>query len=421
MKNFMDKYCDLWPFSGSVLVAHKGQIILSQGYGMASHEYGVANTPQTKHRICSITKQFTAMAIMILYEKGLLDVNDQAKGYLDDFQELDERITIHHLLTHTSGLKYRFGDAFEKELNASISKVNRHQAMFNAYRNLPLLCEPGQEFNYSNFGYFLLACIVERVSGVSYESFLQTHIFKPLNMVNTGVERDKKIIENLATGYYLTGDELIRFKPMNMDNAFGSGDIYSTVEDLYLWDRALNTEALVSNKTRDLIFTPYACSGETGSTSNDYGYGWFIENKFDECRMSHGGGGLGFITEVHRYPKEDVCIIILSNYGFTAVYKIAESLSSILFKSPHKFPEKPRAFDLDEGVFNEYIGTYVNEVEKLDVGEDEGGKYFIIDDEYKIPIYPISNEAFHHTWIDEAYAFEKSPEGNLYFMGLKKI
>lgn len=420
IQDFMDRYTELWPFSGSILVAHKGEIIHNQGYGMASLEFDVANTPKTKHRICSISKQFTAMAIMILHEKGLLKLDDSTKLYFEDYPELDERITIHHLLTHTSGLMYRFGDCFEKELSANRSRFDRHEAMFKAYRSAPLLCEPGEAFHYSNYGYYLLACIVERASGQTYEAFLKLHIFEPLKMMNTGVERDKKIIKNLATGYYLTGDEIIRFKPMNVDHAFGAGDLYSTVEDLFLWDRALNTHALVSQETLDMIFTPYAFSGETGSAVNDYGYGWFIEEKFEQLRISHGGGGLGFITEIHRYPKEDLCIIILSNYGFTAVYKLTEILAAIVFNKSYKFPDKPKAFELGDEVFKTYLGTYKNDIEKLDVEEQDGERYFVIDDEYKIPIYPITDQVFHHTWIDEAYAFEKSPEGVHYFIGLKK-
>jgi CubicO group peptidase (beta-lactamase class C family) len=255
--------------------------------------------------------------------------------------------------------------------------------MINLFRDLPLLCEPGEAWNYSNFGYYLLGWIIESISGVSYDEFLKKNIFEPLNMKDTRVERDKKIIQGLATGYYLNDDELIRFKYMDIDLALGSGDMHSTVEDMLLWDKALYTEDLVSKNTLDLIFTPYANSGETGSEDNDYGYGWFIEKKYGRNRISHGGGGLGFITEFHRYVNEEVSIVVL---------KLYES----------------------------YIGTYKDNTEKLTVGQDNGKMFFVIDDEYIIPMFPISENQFHHTWIDESYRFSKDENGDHWFCGMKK-
>lgn len=416
--DFMNLYCQTWPFSGSVLVSHKGETVFKKGYGLASHEYDIPNTPQTKHRICSITKQFTAMAIMILQERGQLRTEDIAKKYLPDYEALDERITIHHLLSHSSGLQYLFGTEFEKSMNHTKHKKVH---MFDAFKDLPLLFQPGDAWSYSNFGYYLLGCIIENISGMTYDAFLKENIFVPLNMVNTGVERDKDIIKGLATGYYLNDDALIRFKHMNMDLAYGSGDIYSTVEDLQLWDNALCSDKLVSKETLDLIFTPYACSGETESETNDYGYGWFIEKKYGRNRISHGGGGLGFLTEFHRYDADEISIIVLSNYGFTAVMRISEILAAIMLEEPYTFPDKPECFELESGLFESYIGTYQNEVEKFRVDKNGEKMYFVIDDAYVIPIFPVSPSRFHHTWIDESYAFYKDENGNLCFSGAQKV
>ncbi len=418
IENFMDLYCNTWPFSGSVLVSKNGETVFKKGYGFASHEYNIPNTPQTKHRICSITKQFTAMAIMMLQERGKLSTHDNARKYMPDYNELDERITIHQLLTHTSGLQYLFGAEFEKTMN---QPKHKRSHMIDAFRNLPLICEPGQAWNYSNFGYYLLACIIENASGMTYDVFLTENIFKPLNMYNTGVERDKKIIEGLATGYYLNDESLIRFKYMNIDLAFGSGDIYSTVEDMQLWNLALSSEKLVSKETLDLIFTPYACSGETESEGNDYGYGWFIEEKFGRNRISHGGGGLGFITEFHRYDSEELSIIVFSNYGFTSVMRIIDIIAAFMLEEKVAFPNKPPIYELESGVFDRYIGTYKNDIEKFTVYQDEGKMYFMIDEEYVIPIFPVSPTNFHHTWIDESYTFYKDDNDDLCFCGAKKM
>lgn len=415
---FMDLYTSTWPFSGSILVSQKGEVLFKQGYELASQEYKIPNTPQTKHRTCSITKQFTAMAIMILHERGKLNIADQAVKYLPDYQALDERITIHHLLSHTSGLQYKFGTQFENHLNAC---SNKQEGMLDAYRNLPLLFNPGEAWHYSNFGYYLLGCILENVSGLSYDVFFDENIFKPLNMNDTGVERDKKIVENLATGYYLNNDALIRFKYMDLDHAFGSGDIYSTVEDLALWDRALYTDALVSKETLKLIFTPYGSSGESESGEDDYGYGWFIDSKFGRNRISHGGGGLGFLTELHRYEADEVCVVVLSNYGFTAVTRLAEIMAAIVFEEKYIFPNRPETFPLEPDEFENLVGTYVNDIEKFTVKKEDDKMFFVIDDAYIIPMYPTAKNRFHQTWIDESYVFYTDEDGDACFIGAKKV
>lgn len=423
IRDFMNRYMAIWPFSGTILIAQQGKVIFEEGYELASQEYSVLNTPHTKHRLCSITKQFTAMAILILEERGQLSTTDLARQYLPAYPELDGRTTIHHLLTHMSGLPYCFGSEFESRLENEknvLRPCNRYEALFRIYRKLPLVGEPGEIFEYSNFGYLLLACIIEHVSGMSYEHFLEENIFKPLKMKDTGVERDKKIIHNLATGYYLTGEELIRHKYVNLDHAIGAGDIYSTARDLVRWDEALRTEVLISKKQLEKMFTAYASSGETGSESEDYGYGWFIDEHYGHKRISHGGGGLGFLTEFHRYPDVGISIVVLSNYGFTAVYKIAEILAAICFEQEYTFPNKPDAFQLDYRTFDEWVGTYQNDMETLLVIR-KGEQYaFIIDEEYVIPMYPIAQNRFHHTWIDESYSFYRDESGNQWFMGAKK-
>ncbi len=206
INDFMELYCNTWAFSGSILVAKKGETIIKKGYGKASIEHSVPNTSLTKFRICSITKQFTAMSVMMLQEKGLLDVNDSITNYFPEFHQFDKRITIHHLLTHTSGLQYLFREGFP--ILYSKSK-HKHEDMFNFFKDKPLLCEPGEKWNYSNYGYYLLACIIENVSGISYDEFLKKNIFEPLNMKNTGNERNKVIVPGLANGYYLNDNELI--------------------------------------------------------------------------------------------------------------------------------------------------------------------------------------------------------------------
>jgi CubicO group peptidase (beta-lactamase class C family) len=417
INDFMELYCNTWAFSGSILVAQKGETIIKKGYGQASIEHSIPNTSKTKFRICSITKQFTAMAVMMLQENGLLNVNDNIYKFFPEYQELDKRITIHHLLTHTSGLQYLFGPNFP--IMYSKSK-HTHEDMFNIFKDKPLLCEPGEMWNYSNYGYYLLACIIENVSGVTYDEFLNKNIFEPLNMKNTGIEKNKAIVPGLANGYYLNDNDLMHTDYVNMDVALGSGEIYSTVEDMLIWDRALYNGELVSEKILNTIFSPYANSGERGTEDNDYGYGWFIDKMYGRKRISHDGGGLGFITGFDRYINEQVSIIVLSNYGFTAVWRIADILAAIMFQEEYEFPSRPLKYDLDYQVYEKYMGVYKDECTKLTVERDQEKMFFILDDEYIIPMYPISETKFHHTWIDESYSFHKDENGELYFCGAKK-
>lgn len=417
INDFMELYCNTWAFSGSILVAEKGETIIKKGYGKASIEHSIPNTSQTKFRICSITKQFTAMAVMMLQEKGLLDVNESITNYFPEFHQFDKRITIHHLLTHTSGLQYLFGPNFP--IMYSKSK-HTHEDMFNIFKDKPLLCEPGERWNYSNYGYYLLACIIENVSGVTYDEFLSKNIFQPLNMKNTGIEKNKAIIPGLANGYYLNDNDLIHTDYVNMDVTFGSGEIYSTVEDMLIWDQALYNGGLVSEETLNTIFSPYANSGERGTEDNDYGYGWFIDEMYGRKRISHDGGGLGFTTGFDRYINEQVSIIVLSNYGFTAVWRITDILAAIMFQEEYQFPSKPLEYALDSKIYEEYMGIYKGDSEKLTVGRDKEKMFFVLDDEYIIPMYPISETEFHHTWIDESYTFYKNKNGEMYFWGAKK-
>ncbi|MEW8995740.1 serine hydrolase domain-containing protein [Clostridium sp.] len=417
INDFMELYCNTWAFSGSILVVQKGETIIKKGYGQASIEHNIPNTPKTKFRICSITKQFTAMAVMMLQENGLLSVNDNIYKFFPECQQLDKRITIHHLLTHTSGLQYLFGQNFP--IMYSKSK-HTHEDMFNVFKDKHLLCDPGEMWNYSNYGYYLLGCIVEKVSGVTYDEFLKKNIFEPLNMKNTGIEKNKAIVPGLANGYYLNDNDLMHTDYVNMDTTFGSGEIYSTVEDMLIWDQALYNGGLVSEETLDTIFSPYANSGERGTEDNDYGYGWFIDKMYGRKRISHDGGGLGFITGFDRYINEQVSIIVLSNYGFTAVWRIANILAAIVFQEEYQFPSRPLKYDLDYQVYEKYMGVYKCDYEKLTVGRDKEKMFFVIDDEYIIPMYPISETEFHHTWIDESYTFSKDENGDLYFWGAKK-
>ncbi len=303
-------------YDGSVLVARDGQVILSQGYGFADREKKIPNTPQTKFRIASITKQFTAMAILLLQQQGKLNVDDNLCNCITNCPEIFKPVKIRHLLSHSSGIP-----------NATQYSLPGDQMI---PKSATLYFQPGEQFEYSNVGYDLLRRIIEIVSGQSYASFLKQNIFELLGMSNTGVDDMRQT--DLAKGYSnAEGD--IALQPV-----WGVYSIYSTVEDLYLWDQALYTDKLLPQSAVDVIFTPQAAVpdgkyyGFDGSTGWSYGFGWFIAPQ-ELGYVIHGGVYPGYRTEIRRYMDDKTVIILLTNHEAVALYPTAEAIAEKLFGS----------------------------------------------------------------------------------------
>lgn len=330
INEYLDSYTNLCPFSGAVVVVNMGEVIFNKSYGMSSIEHSAANTSKTKYKIASLTKQITCMGIMILKERGLLNASDSLKRFFPDYPELDERITIHHLMTHTSGLCSEFSVVDPYLILGK--RLFTHNEVFDLFKDMPQEFEPGEGWSYCYFGYYLLGVIIERISGKSYIEFLKDNIFEPLGMNDTGLDDYIDILPNKASGYYINGEKLICCEIDTM-SAFSAGALYSTVPDLLLWDRALYTEKLVSKKTMDEIFTPY---------KEDYGYGWLIDKTFNRKRIHHSGGGSGFSHQFHRYIDDKVTILVLSNYGSSNSLSINENIAKIVFGEEYSMPSKTK-------------------------------------------------------------------------------
>jgi len=409
ISEYLELYTKLWSFSGSIIAINDGEILFKKAYGYANIEHKVKNTTETKYRIWSITKQFTAAAILILEERGLLRVEDSLKKYFPDCKELNPNITIHHLLTHTSGI-FNYSDLPDSHKTFH-RMCHKKFDLIKMFLSKPLNFEPGTQWEYSNTGYYLLGMLIEKLSGKSYSEFLVENIFISLGMFNTGVDDDKKIVENMASGYYLNSNDLIHCNYINMDLVLSSGGIYSTVEDLFIWDKALNSDKLLSRKSIEKMNTPY---------KNNYGYGVFIETNNSRRVVQHNGGCEGFLTEIHRYVDDNFAVVILSNYGFTAVNKLCNEIASIAFGEKYEVPKKPEVFPISDNVIKNYLGVYEEDDFKLELKKENNDIFLVIDDEYILPTYPISNDTLHHTWIDEEYTFTKDDEGQSYLWGIKK-
>ncbi len=408
INEYLELYTKLWAFSGSIAVMKDGDILFKNAYGYANIEHQVKNTTETKYKIWSITKQFTAAAILILEEKGLLRVEDSLKKYFPDWDDLNPKITIHHLLTHTSGI---FNYSNLPNSHETFQRIQHEKSdLIKMFTSRPLDFEPGSEWNYSNTGYYLLGMLIEKLSGNTYSEFLTENIFIPLGMIDTGVDNEEKIVKNKASGYYLNGSELINCRYINMNLMLSSGAMYSTVEDLLTWDQALNSDKLLSRKSIEKMNTPY---------KNDYGYGVNINMIGNRRVVNHNGGCEGFLAEIHRYVDDDFTVVVLSNYGFTATNKLCNVIASMAFSEKYEMPVKPEVFPITENVLESYLGVYEENDDKIEVKKNKDGIAIILDDKYTLPVYPISENTFHHTWIDEEYTFEKENHG-LYLWGLKK-
>ncbi len=310
-------------FTGAVLVARNDEILLSQGYGWADRDNQTPNSPQTKYRLGSVTKQFTAAAILILQTQGKLDVQDRICSHLSECPDSWHEITIHHILTHTAGIPNLTDFPNYKTFKAIPTTPEQTIARF---KDKPLDFQPGKKWNYSNSGYVLLGYLIEQVSGQSYEMFLHQNILDPLQMTSTGYDHQDG---NLAIGY--TGVSSHWEKPADIDMSlpYAAGGLYSTVEDLYRWDQALYTEQLLSKESLDLMFTPYV---KTRFPGLSYGYGWFVGRMNNHQAVSHGGGIDGFVTEIRCYIADEVTIIILSNRQTTNVPQIADQIAEVVFE-----------------------------------------------------------------------------------------
>lgn len=322
-------------FNGSVLVARNGQPLISKGYGMANHELRVPNKPQTAFRIGSLTKQFTATAIMMLQERRKLNVKEPICKYLENCPAAWQNVTIHHLLTHTSGIpSYTSLPDFGK-----ISAQHFTFAGFvDVFRDKPLEFKPGDKFDYSNSGYYLLGLIVEQVSGASYAEFLRGNVFLPLGMKNSGYDDSSTVVPNRASGYYRRKNSFFNADYMNMTIPYSAGALYSTTEDLLIWEQALYTDKIIPRTSLDEMFKPLS---KKVNRNWDYGYGWGIGKKFDRAVIGHSGEINGFSSMLIRFPSERVTVIVLSNNQNANAEEIGEGLSAIVFGAPYDLPAPP--------------------------------------------------------------------------------
>ncbi|PHS62862.1 MAG: serine hydrolase [Flavobacterium sp.] len=341
IEKLINTYEEYGKFNGSVLVSEQGKVIYKKGFGMANMEWDLPNQPNTKHRLGSITKQFTAMLILQLVAEGKIDLQEPITKYLPDYPKATgDIITTHHLLTHTSGIpNYTSFPNFMKDKSRNPYTPEEFVKTFDEKE---LDFTPGEQFSYSNSGYFLLGVIIEKLSGKTYEQMLQDKIFSPLNMDDSGYDHHSDILKNRATGYEKQGGDYVNSRYLDMSIPYAAGSLYSTVEDLYKWDQALYTTTLLSKEYMTLYFKPYI----PAFGNAHYAYGWGVgyskigASTDSIYTIEHGGGINGFNTNISRTTSNKSLIVLLNNTGGAPLNDITKAIRGIIHGKEYDMPKK---------------------------------------------------------------------------------
>lgn len=346
-------------------VYRDGEPVLSNGYGEADAENGVAATDSTVFRIGSVTKQFTAAAVLRLEEEGALSRDDELTDFLPEYPVRGREVTLHHLLTHTSGIpNYTDLERWQEKWSLELS----HEEMLELFQEEPFDFEPGEEFAYSNSGYFLLGLVVEEASGMDYDAYLEETFFEPLELRDTRYCWHEPLIPRRARGYTRAGEEGdVRNAPyIDMGQPYAAGALCSSVRDLARWSEALHGGEVLSPDAYERMTT--AVDMPEGARM-EYGYGVVLSELQDARRIQHGGGIPGFNAQLAHYPAEDLTVVALANLNGPAADEVAEAAARLALGL-----EEPEVADeaLSTEERRRYVGTYDLEVMEIEVFEEDG-------------------------------------------------
>jgi CubicO group peptidase (beta-lactamase class C family) len=406
--------------NGNFLIAEKGKVIYSHSFGLANETTKNKLNENSIFELASCSKQFTAMAIMILKEKGKLSLDDKITKYIPELSNYNG-ITIRNLLNHTGGLPdymELMDSLFDKSKIANNKDIIQ---IFSKYQP-KILFEPNTKYEYSNTGYALLASIIEKVSGLTYADYLSKTIFKPLKMKNTFVYTRRlspKKIDNYALGYvysdslkkYFLPDEL---KETNMviwlDGVVGDGTVNSTINDLLKWDRALYTNKLLTQEGVKEVFEVATLKDES---KTKYGFGWGIEDNADfGIITSHSGGWPGYVTFIERHITNDKTIIILQNHDNVSIP--VKSIRSILYNKPLPVQKIRKEIIITTEQLKRFVGVY--EVEKdfeIKISLDNDQLFAQLTGQNAFPIFAESEMLFFLKVVDAQIQFEKNENGEI--------
>jgi CubicO group peptidase (beta-lactamase class C family) len=403
LNELLKAYAKLNKFNGSVLISHGGNILLDQGYGFKSFSDSSRNDGNTIFQIGSVTKQFTAAAILKLQEDNKLNVQDKINKYFPSFPKGDS-ITIENLLTHTSGIfNYTNDPAF---MQTEAVKPITEEKMIALFKDKPLNFSPGTNWSYSNSGYMLLGYIIQKVSKKPYEQALRNLVFKPLTMNSTGFDFAGLKNPEKAKGYFMISDKANKEATVvDSSVSYAAGAIYSTTGDLYKWHKGLLENKVIQKASFEKAATPF---------KNKYGYGISVDSIQGKRMLVHGGGIFGFTSNMIRIPEDDVCIIMLNNFGNPNLSQITKDVMAILYDQPYKLPEAKKEIKLSADVLSKYIGVYELSPQFSITFTVEGGNLFgTPTSQPKSQLYAQKEDSFFLKVVDADIEFKKDEAGNV--------
>lgn len=351
----------------AVIVVRNGEVIFRKGYGMANLELGIPVEPDMIFRLGSITKQFTAVATLMLMEEGKLSLDDPITKFIPDYPTQGKTITVEHLLTHTSGIKSYTG---LPEWRPLWRKDVSLKEMIDLFKNKPMEFAPGEKWNYNNSGYVLLGEIIEKVSGMSYGDFVEKKIFAPLGMTQSFYDNTARIIPRRINGYTRAGEKWVNADYLSMSWPHAAGSLISSVDDLVKWDAALYTGKLVKQETLIRAWAPYRL---INGRSTKYGYGWGISDVAGIPSIEHGGGINGFTTIGVRVPSERIYVAILTNRD-SGTGNLGKQVAAII--AGRKIGD-PVAVTLPASALDKYVGVYQLDEKREVIVTMEGGTLFM--------------------------------------------
>jgi CubicO group peptidase (beta-lactamase class C family) len=400
----------------AALVAKDGTVVFKGGYGYANLEHRVPITPRTRFRIGSVSKQFTAAAILKLQEQGKLSVDDKLSRFIPDFPRGHE-VTIHHLLTHTSGIR---SYTSKPDFLSSVRQFTSPESLISSFKNDPFDFEPGKRWSYNNSGYFLLGYIVGKISGKSYADFLKETFFQPLGMTDTGVHHWSDILEHEASGYAFVNGKLQKADNWDMSRAGGAGALYSTIEDLHRWNEAVFSGKVLTETSAKSAFTAVRTAAEDPKVPKveGYGYGWTISKQRGLEEIAHGGGLHGFHCYLLRIPQQRFTVAVLTNAlppppGLDAT-ELARTLAvTYLWDKMQARPVYVARTDLSPAVLDAYVGRYNYGVGIMTITRQGNRLFAQLARQPRFEIFPKSETEFFWKVVDAQVMFVKDEKGRV--------
>ena len=388
----------------AIIVVKDGRVIFRRAYGVANLELKVPLRPEMVFRLASVTKQFTAVAVMMLVDEGKLKLDDPLANYFPDYPAGD-KITILNLLTHTSGIP----DYINKIWPARIAEGFDPDGLVELFKHDPLLSEPGAKQEYSNANYVLLGDIIEKVSGQPYGRFLDERIFQPLGMMHTGYERNQELILGRVSGYVQKEGRYLNAAFLHMSQLYAAGGLDSTVDDLARWDAAIDAGTLLKPESWKRIFSPMKLNN---GEMSDYTLGWVVSKFQGEPVVSHAGGMPGFRSYVMRIPAQHVYIALLSNDESAEIQPeiVVHKIAGIAIGKPIV---KPKEIQLTAAALDQFVGVYAAGDERLTVRRDGARLFSQNPGDPEVELFPTSAVEFLIKAFDGKLTFVKDGTGRV--------